>query len=124
MRAQIFPYVFARNYGRICACRTVSLRETHTAVHEWACWTSRTKTSVSPTDLRRISLHWLELQFHSMRVPDFEVRSNSHFTNVWALFWTHYLLVSKHFIAQFQYILRPRVTTSSDTAIYICEGRF
>ena len=37
MHAQIFLYVFARIYERICACRTVSLRETRTAVREWAC---------------------------------------------------------------------------------------
>ena len=37
MRAQFFLYVFARIYKRICACRTVSLRETRTTVCEWAC---------------------------------------------------------------------------------------
>ena len=37
MSAQIFLYVFACIYERICACRTVSLRETLTAVREWAC---------------------------------------------------------------------------------------
>ena len=40
MSEQIFLYVFARIYERICACRTVSVRETRTAVHEWACWKS------------------------------------------------------------------------------------
>ena len=33
MRAQIFLYVFSCIYERICACRTVSLHETLTAIH-------------------------------------------------------------------------------------------
>ena len=36
VRAPIFLYVFARIYERICACRTVSLREIRTAVRECA----------------------------------------------------------------------------------------
>ena len=37
MSAQFFLYVFACIYERICACRTVSVRQTRTAVREWAC---------------------------------------------------------------------------------------
>ena len=36
-----------------------------------------------------------------MRVPDFEVRSNSHFLNVLALFFTDYSLISKHSVSKF-----------------------
>ena len=51
-----------------------------------------------------------------MRVPDFEVISNSYFKTILALFLTNYLhvLISNHFIALFQYISRPRLKTSSD----------
>ena len=54
------------------------------------------------------------LQFHSMRVPEFKIRSNLHFLNIWTLFLTDYSLVSKHFIALFNCSLKPSLETSLD----------
>ena len=49
------------------------------------------------------------------KVPySFKVRSYLHFPNIWALFLTDYALISEHFIALFQCIIKLSLETSFD----------